>query len=766
MANDCTEAAHEHFIVEIIRMPLSELRRYRTLPELLKARATLHPDRTAAVFVDEGIAATITYRELWAQTLAVAKCLQDLMPTQPILKPTDAPRVLLVQPPGLSFLPAFFGAQAAGWIPVPTSYPKPNRPMPRVDALSRDCTPSAILTTAKTLARIDKTRLSLSAASLPMIAVDAIVAGPENSAFSLFGKGYSEDSIALLQYTSGSTNEPKGVIVSQRNIMANIASIAVRFGLVFDETSSNDAMTIASWLPFFHDMGLMAGILAPLSAGYRSVLISPQTFVKRPIQWLQLISDYNASISGGPNFAYELCADRVAPQQMASLDLSSWRLAFCGAEPIHARTLHAFAQRFSSVGFSASSFYTCYGLAEATLLAAGAAGPAVPHVIDVNRVALREGRIELANTRSKRDATSLVSCGSAPDATTIKIVDPKSFVECSERTIGEVWLRGESITRGYWNRPEVNSVVFERLRQPAQRSPRLRWFTAARNAGEPVQVSDDALYFRTGDLGFMDCGELYITGRINDVVIVRGRNYFPQDIEATVLLLGRPIADRAVAFSVQGPRAEGLAVMVEVARDVAATDHKTIVRDIRRAIIEEHEIDPRLVMLVRPGTISITTSGKLQRAASRTAMLNGEIDCRYRWERSGGTESPPLPIPELPKDIAPSDQPTIESHVREWLRIWFVTRVGIEPTEIDFGRRFDDYGMDSLAAVELSGELEDWSGVELTPSTAWQHPTIATMATFVAEGLVGAETTTSSGEPMSAEVKSEETHAWTAAASR
>jgi len=751
-----------------LRMHSSDLHACRTLPELLQARATLHPGRTAAIFVEDNESTSeVTYQELWSQSLAVAKALCGLDPNYQTSGSGDAPRVLLVQPAGLPFLSAFFGAQIAGWIPVPTSYPKPHRPMPRVDAVTRDCDPLAILTTTKSMATIDKTRLSSQAAALPMIAVDSLLPDTGHDASFSFGEAYSADSIALLQYTSGSTNDPKGVIVSQRNIMANIASISPGFRLQFDQTSAISALTTTSWLPFFHDMGLMSGILAPLYAGYRSVLMSPQAFMRRPIQWLQLISDYQASISGAPNFAYELCADRVAPDQMATLDLKHWTLAFCGAEPIRARTLHTFAQRFSSVGFSQASFYPCYGLAESTLLAAGGAGPAVPRVIDVNRNALRDSKIELAVSRSKRDVTSLVSCGSAPQDTILKIVDPQSCIECNERSIGEIWLRGESITRGYWNRPSEDSIVFATLCHEPKRNHRFLWFGNAADAPlAGAQVGKDKLFFRTGDLGFLDNGELFVTGRIKDVVIIRGRNYFPQDIEATVLSLGHPISDRTVAFSVEGPRAEGLAIVVEIARDTPEPAYKTIVRDIRRAVIEEHEIDPRIVMLVRPGTISVTTSGKLQRSACRIAMTNGSLEYRYRWERSGGTESPPLPIPELPAVVSPSDQPEIETQVRDWLRMWFISRVGIEPSEIDFDRRFDDYGLDSLTAVELSGELEDWSGVELTPATARQHPTITTMAEFVANGLVGRDPSSQDVETIAIESESVASHAWTAAANR
>ncbi len=718
-------------------MRFSTVTNCRTLPELLRFRAELHPTRVAALFVgDDGNESTLTYAALWQRSVEVATTLGQLGLAGDTATPTSAPRAMLVFPPGLDFLPAFLGSQLAGWIPVPTCYPKPLRPLPRVNSVARDCTPSVLLSTNQTISTIDKRHLDSGVASLPMVAVDAL-GSCGRSVTGEVQSSVSTDSIALLQYTSGSTSEPKGVIVSQRNVMANIASIAGSFQIEADNTSAATAPTAASWLPFFHDMGLIGGLLAPLYLGYRAVFISPQSFVQRPIRWLKLITDYQAAVSGGPNFAYELSADRVAPSQMASLDLSSWRVAFCGAEPIRARTLHTFAQRFSSAGFSESSFYPCYGLAESTLLAAGGAGPALPTVIEIDRAALRQSQVEESVGRSKRDSVSLVACGIPTSGTTLKIVNPESLVELPSRSIGEIWLHGDSITSGYWQRPEENESRFGMLNASPKSRLLSRWFhRGAELHSQSVGTSTDQ-YFRTGDLGFVVDGMLYVTGRIKDIVIVRGRNYAPQDIEASVQNVGLPVQGRTVAISVEGPRAEGLAIIAEIARDTQPADHIEAVRDIRRAIIDEHEIDPRLVLLVRPGTIPVTTSGKVQRAACRAAISDGKLEVRYRWERSGGAESPPLAIPELPSPALPSDRDEIEVLVRDWLGQWLIARVGIDPLEIDVRRKFDDYGLDSLTAVELSGELADWSSVELTPTNAWEHPTIESMAELVADGLIG-----------------------------
>ena len=719
----------------------------QSVPELIHFRATLHPTRVAAVFVDDaGLASQLTYGQLWEKSLAVAAHLIELAPDAGLGQPVESPRAVLVHPPGLEFLSAFIGSQLAGWIPVPTSYPKPFREMPRVDAVSRNCSPTAILSTRQTIETIDRRKLTPAAASLPLIACDE---APPVLGDIDWQRRSSSSSISLLQYTSGSTSEPKGVIVSQRNVMANLKAIGKAFHLECDESAEEDCVTAVSWLPFFHDMGLIGGVLAPIFNGYRCIFMSPQSFIQRPIRWFQLISQYQASVSGGPNFAYELCADRIAPNQVETLDLRSWRVAFCGAEPIRAQTLHSFSQRFSSLGFRDSSFLPCYGLAEATLLAAGTDGPRRPHVAKLNRQALRELRVESlddpATRRPKQgdirkaNEVALVSCGSPGLDMQLKIVDPNSLEELGEKQIGEIWLEGPSVTAGYWNRPEENEARFGTIKASSKAAGLPRWFrkaVKANNVGVASEQSSTPRYLRTGDLGYMHEGQLFVTGRIKDIIIVRGRNYAPQDIELSAASVGLPIQGKVVAVSIDGPRAESLAIIAEISRDASPQCYLSLVRDIRRMIINDHEIDPRVVLLVRPGTVPVTTSGKVQRSECQKRLLAGTFEPRFRWERSGGAESPPLPIPELPVVVGPDDREEIESHVRGWLQAWLVARAGIDPSEIAPDRQFDEYGLDSLTAVELSGELEDWSGVELTPTNAWEHPSIDSMAKLITDGLL------------------------------
>ncbi len=735
-------------------MTASKRMSFHNIPALLRYRANLHPLRLAARFIgDNGTIDSVSYGELYTRSLAVAATLRQLRPVatpqadQGCSPPSHddqratsaaAPRVVLLFPPGIDFLPAFFGAQIAGWIPVTTCYPKPHRSMPRIDSVVKDCTPALMLTNQETLSTIDRNRLSAQAAALTTITVEECIAqvsaSSDETVSSIDDDPCAE--LALLQYTSGSTNDPKGVMVSHENIMANLRMIAEGFHLEMDHSDSNLAPTSVSWLPFFHDMGLVGGVLAPIYLGLQSVFLSPQSIVQRPLRWLQAISDYRAIVSGGPNFAYELCADRIAPDQMSSLDLGSWQLAFCGAEPIRARALQTFEQRFSSVGFRSDAFYPCYGLAEATLIVSGGDGPGKLHTTDVSRNALRAGRVEIAASRQRNDSVTMVDCGQAMDGTVLRIVHPETAQSLPEGAIGEIWLHGPSIARGYWNRPEENQNRFCSLaaNTDSRGSQRwLGWFSGSKRPGP----TDDRLYFRTGDLGFLHQGHLYVSGRIKDLIIIRGRNYAPQDIEASVIQLGGPIENRVVAFPVEGPRAEGLGIVVEVSRSASHEQLPLLVRDIRRAIIDEHEIDPRTVLICRPATIPMTTSGKVQRSATAKLYSDALIEARYQWTRSGSTEAPPLPIPRLPESAKPSDREWIQGQVCEWLGQWLITRIGITPQEISADRRFDDYGLDSLAAVELSGELEDWSGVELTPTRAWENPTIADMSRFVAQSLSG-----------------------------
>jgi acyl carrier protein len=413
-----------------------------------------------------------------------------------------------------------------------------------------------------------------------------------------------------------------------------------------------------------------------------------------------------------------LCVDRISPEQTDDLDLSRWKIAFSGAEPILPRTLYDFANRFSACGFPESSFYPCYGLAEATLLAAGGDGPAEPQVIKVERESLGIGKPKLVTDGKGKGFLQLVSCGSAAHNTEMLLVDPTTLEVVDERIVGEIWLRGDSITSGYWNRDQENQERFN------------------------ATLADGRTGFcRTGDLGFMHEGQLYITGRMKDVIILRGRNLFPQDIETTVQETIGSEGGQCAAFSVESGRGEALAIIAELPRRQDESTFLDLVRSIRTAVIDVHEVDPRHVLLVRQATVPLTSSGKVQRSRCRELFIADELPTKYRYDRSSGIEQTPIAIPELPAKPSAHDQQAMTVNVESWMSQWLITRAGVQPSDISLEKPFADYGLDSMTAVEMSGEIEDWSGIELTPIVAWNYPTISRLSGFIVEQILTLSTT-------------------------
>jgi acyl-CoA synthetase (AMP-forming)/AMP-acid ligase II/acyl carrier protein len=601
--------------------------------------------------------------------------------------------------------------------------------MPRLDSAAMDCAPAAILTDGATLDALDADKLCAAAQTIPRLAVDRLTNDKYLDPNSL---DIDPKSLALLQYTSGSTSEPKGVMVRHESMIANLEAIRQGFGIDWNDDEATDVDTGVFWLPHFHDMGLIGGLLEPLYVGGHTIAMSPRAFLQRPIRWLQYMSDYRAAISGAPNFAYQLCVDRISPEQIDALDLSHWRIAFSGAEPILPRTLRDFSTRFSAVGFSDRAFYPCYGLAEATLLAAGGHGPSQPNVLSVHRESLGQGIADIVNVHTQtpndgdlktKSAASqatqqLVCCGFPANETELLIIDPATNNILDEDSVGEIWLRGSSVSSGYWNKPEENESRFG------------------------ATTSDGRTGFcRTGDLGFLHDRQLFVTGRSKDVVILRGRNHFPQDIEATIDEVIGAQGGKSAAFAVAGPKSESLAVIAEVPRRFDDTNLPELAKQIRRAIIETHEVDPRHVCLVRQATVPLTSSGKVQRNRCRELFDKGDIKFKYRYDRASATDGSPIPLPAIPESATEKDHDFVTAQIEGWMSQWLVARANVPEKEIDLDKPFAEYGLDSMTAVELSGETEDWSGVELTPVVAWNYPTVSKLSDFLATSLLGMEET-------------------------
>lgn len=549
------------------------------LPDILQRRAVDEPDRTAYVFLDENGSETtaLTYRELHDRALAVAAELGSRC------APGD--RALLVCPQSLEFILAYFGCLYAGVIAVPVNPPRRDTVQEATRAITVDCEPVVVLTLGAMIAML-RPALAPICSARQWLAVDDLPAAGADVAPTVA----ELDAVAFLQYTSGSTAAPKGVMVTHRNLMANEEMIRQAFG--HDQHS-----TVVGWAPFFHDQGLIGNVLQPLYVGATSILMAPTTFIRRPLLWLEVISRYRAHTSGGPNFAFDACVARAAAGEVPELDLSSWKVAFNGAEPIRAETLSRFARTFAPHGFDARALYPCYGLAEASLLVAGSRKGRGPLTFDVDPEALARGRY--TDPEAGR-ARTLVGSGRLLANQELRIVDPDTGQACSPDRIGEIWVSGEHVAQGYWENPEATAETFH-----------------ARCADDSTRT-----YLRTGDLGVVVDGELCVVGRRKDLIIVRGRNYYPHDIEHTVQAAHPALRiGGGAAFSVPGRDGEKLVVVQELARGYVEADVTDIVGAIRTAVVREHELAIGEVVLTVAGQVPKTSSGKIMRSAARKRYL-------------------------------------------------------------------------------------------------------------------------------------------------
>ena len=591
--------------------PANEIVESSTLVELLRRRALQQPEHRAYTYLLDGEieAAHLTYEALDCQARAIGALLQTYG--------ASGQRALLLYPTGFEFIAAFFGCLYAGVIAVPLPPPnlaQPQRTLPRLLAITNDAGPSLALTTSSILAKSE--RLFAQAPELQAmrwLATDKVTSSP---AHEWQDPAASSASLALLQYTSGSTAVPKGVMVSHGNLLHNSAYLTQALELTPDSVS-------VTWLPAFHDMGLSNGIIQPLYTGGHCFLMPPQSFLQWPVRWLKAISRYQATVSGGPNFAYELCTRRVTPEQRGTLDLSSWVAAYNGAEPVRADTLKRFAESFAPCGFRPSFAYPCYGLAEATLIVSGGLLRDEP-IFCATRVASLEKNRVVEALEPQQNVRTFVGCGRAQLDTKIVIVHPESLSRCAPDEVGEIWVSSPSVAQGYWNRPEETERTF-------------RAYLADTGEGP---------FLRTEDLGFLKDGELFVTGRLKDLIIIGGRNLYPHDIELTVEQSHPAIRPGCcAAFSVDVADEERLIVAAEVERRYQQADREpqdqearsepklrplldveAVVRSIRRAVAEEHDVRVYKVVLLKTGRIPKTPSGKVQRRACQASFLDGTLD--------------------------------------------------------------------------------------------------------------------------------------------
>lgn len=560
---------------------------HRTFTDAVLGRADQVPGQSAFVVLNEGDGQSadevVSYAQLDGSARALAHWLQE--------RGAQHNRVLIMQSSrklfAVSFLACLYSGAVAVPVPMPTGRFHHDE---RVAGILKDAAPRHVLTDIDGAPEASQLLARTGHGDVDCLAVDAVLgAGTDPGQWQPPKLG--PDSLAYLQYTSGSTREPRGVMISHGNLLANQRAIQQALRI-------RDGARFCGWLPFHHDMGLVGQLLLPLYVGGTAVLLSPSSFVRHPVSWLRAISQHRAEISGAPDFGFELCLERIAPQQTLELDLSDWETVVSAGEPVRPAILRAFAERFAPTGLRPEAMTPCYGLAESTLLTTGARSDGPPRMREADSQALEHHT--LRQNGRHRPGHPLAGCGPAAGAE-LRIVDPETLESLPDGNVGEIWVRGESVAQGYWNRPGETAETFQAT-------------TAEGETG----------FLRTGDLGVLDDGELYVTGRIKDMIIVAGRNLYPQDVEHSVQRVSA-LFGSGTAFAVPGERERIVIVQELRTRSRYDVDYPALTASVRSCLAEEFEVQAGGVLLVRPGTVRRTTSGKVERATMRQLFLDGRL---------------------------------------------------------------------------------------------------------------------------------------------
>ncbi|MEX5584821.1 non-ribosomal peptide synthetase [Pseudomonas lurida] len=638
----------------------------RTLVQSLQCRAAQTPDQVALRFLGESAehSVVLSYRDLDQRARTIAAALQA--------KAELGDRAVLLFPSGPDYVAAFFGCLYAGVIAVPAYPPESTRRhhQERLLSIISDAEPRLLLTIASLadgLSQIEN--------APPVLSVD----GLENAG-NWVAPDLHPDDIAFLQYTSGSTALPKGVQVSHGNLVANEVLIRRGFGI-----DLNPDDVIVSWLPLYHDMGLIGGLLQPIFSGVPCVLMSPAYFLGRPLRWLEAISEYGGTISGGPDFAYRLCSERVSESALERLDLSKWRVAYSGSEPIRLDTLERFAEKFAACGFTPNNFFASYGLAEATLFVAGGTrGHGIP-ALRVDEQALAANRAEPGQ------GSAIMSCGTSQPEHAVLIADPDTLTELADNSVGELWASGPSIAHGYWRNPEATAKTF------------------VQQAGRT--------WLRTGDLGFIRDGEVYITGRLKDLLIVRGHNLYPQDIEQTIEREVEVVRKgRVAAFAVNDQGLEGIGIAAEISRSVQKIlPPEALIKAIRQAVAEAYQEAPSVVVLLNPGALPKTSSGKVQRAACALRHADGSLDSYAQF-------------PDLQ---AKASDGGLQSELQQQIAAIWCEQLQVATVAAD--DHFFLLGGNSITATQVVARLRETLGLELNLRLLFEAPTLQGFAANVAQ---------------------------------
>ncbi|NLF71782.1 MAG: AMP-binding protein [Candidatus Anammoximicrobium sp.] len=662
-----------------------------TLVDLLHNQAATLGEKVAFRFLpgagrDELI---LTYCDLHRRAMGIAAELQT--------RTVPGDRVLLSFASGLEFVEAFFGCLYAGVVAVPVAQPGRRRPVAAVQAICRASKPLLILGTAEQdeAGATSTADLSLQL-QLPWIASDRV---PTQRLGDWRDPQIGPQQTAFLQYTSGSTSTPKGVILSHENVLSNAALIQEAFGTSVQSSA-------AFWLPLYHDMGLIGGVIQPVYCGGTSTLLAPASFLQRPALWLETISRTRATISGGPDFAFNLCSRKVTQAERVRLDLSSWEVAFTGAERIRPHTLEQFAEAFAPCGFRTEAFFPCYGLAEATLMVSGGPRGVAPTVIHAAAAALAQDVVQ-ETSRDDTNARSLVGCGRSLTGQHVVIVEPEGCRACPDGRIGEIWVQGDSVAAGYFDNPGATADVF----------------------GARLADTREGPFLRTGDLGVLRDGQLFVTGRLKDLIIIRGRNYYPEDIELTVEGAHPSFrAGHCAAFSAEIADEERLIVVQEIEPRTRTLDSEAAFQAVRQAIAAAFEVELYSIVLAKAGIVPKTTSGKRRRAACRDLFLRDALEVHARWTAQI-TNGHPHPL--ISKCRGTVYAPTAKE-IEDWLVQRIAARMSLSTSQVQVTRPFLEMGMGSLDAMEVAADLQTWLDRRLSPTAIYNYPNIASLANWLA----------------------------------
>ncbi|WP_280475107.1 AMP-binding protein [Nocardia farcinica] len=668
--------------------------------ELLRVRASEKSDDIAFVFLDDAgrQAQALDYGDLHRRAEAfAARLTRDF-------KLGD--RVLLLHPPGLDYVVSFYACLYAGLVAVPLFPPQRNR-VNHVEAVARDCAAAAVVSTPEVLAEMANLSGDLFVSRLPRVSTEYT----DDLPVEFEPPEIDGSQIAYLQYTSGSTSTPKGVIIDHAMALQQVRELA--FSWEVDATS-----VVVSWLPHFHDFGQVSSVLMPVYVGGGAVLMAPSTFVKNPFRWLAAVTEYRGTHSGAPNFAFDLCVDKITPAERAELDLASWRLVSNGAEPVRLGTLERFEKTFAPHGLAPTALSPGYGLAEATLKVCSGTPDRRYRTVRLDDAAL--GRRKIVPSTAEHGSTELVGCGGTVLETEVAIVEPETGRRVGDDELGEIWVSGPIVAPGYWNRPEDSEQTFR-----------------ARIVGD----DSGRTYLRTGDLGFVHEGELFICGRVKNLMIVNGVNYYLEDLEATVVGSDEALrAGAVIAFSVERDGQENLVLVAEYRPDTTRAPEE-LVTVMHTAVSRKHAVAPAAIVLIAAGTIPRTTSGKLRRQQCKADFLAGSLQEIHRWEGMVTITE------ETTGGAAPAGggMPSMRELVRQGLATqvseWITANLGAEAGRVRTSRSLIENGFGSVDQMDLHERLETWSGKRFPPELMWDAPSIDEMVEVIAGFLVpgGAE---------------------------